>query len=446
MRRAGTPLRPWHRPAGWLAQDVWPALMWRIDPLWGVAARLWRRWLRDTTFVAITGSLGKTTAKELTAAALATAGPTARTFRNQNTAIRVLTTLLAVRPRHRFAVLEIAGNRPGTVARLAHIVRPRIAVVLNLRDTHTTVVADRATRAAEKAHLVAALGPDGVAVLNADDPLIAAMARYARGKVLTFGTSAECDVRAVDVTARFPGRLELTAVFRDGGEQRVTTRLVGAHWLPSVLSSLAVARLLGIDLAAAAAAIGEVEPYPGRMQPVRLPGGAIVLRDDYNASLEGAAAAFAALAAAQAQRRIAVLVDVSDTGRNRPKRLNLLAPTLAAAADAVVIVGESADHGRRRVVKAGLPAEVVHAFGSLREAAAFLRGELRAGDVALIKGRTTDHAARLLLAQLGEVACWRVYCAKRTLCDHCWRLGLSREELGRAVAEPAPGSGARRGP
>jgi UDP-N-acetylmuramoyl-tripeptide--D-alanyl-D-alanine ligase len=242
----------------------------------------------------------------------------------------------------------------------------------------------------------------------------------------------------VDVSARFPGRLAFRAVFRDGAEQPVATRLVGAHWLPSVLAALAVARIAGIEPATAARAIAGVEPFTGRIQPVRLPSGAVVLRDDYNASMDGARAAFAVLAAADGRRRIIVLTDVSDAGGNRQARLKLLAPRLAAIAEVVVIIGESAGYGRRRIVEAGHAPEAVHAFPGLREAAQFLREQLGEGDVALIKGRTSDHTARLVLAQLGQVACWRASCRKRTLCDHCWQLGLSRDELARAAPEPLP--------
>jgi UDP-N-acetylmuramoyl-tripeptide--D-alanyl-D-alanine ligase len=438
MTTGEAPLRPWQRPRDWLAQDVWPALMWRVEPLWAAAARVWRTHLRHTTFVAITGSLGKTTAKNLTAAILATAGPTARTYRNQNTGVRVLTTLLAVRRRHRYAVLEVSGARPRTVGRLARVVRPDIAVVLNVADPHGARFPGREARAAEKAELVASLGADGTAVLNGDDPLVAGMAERTRGRVFTFGTAPGCDLVAEDVCARFPGRLAFRAVFRDGLEQPIATRLVGAHWVPSVLASLAVARIAGIELATVARAIAAVEPFTGRMQAVGLPNGAIVLRDDYTASMDGAAAAFAALAAAEAGRRIAVVTDVSDAGGSREARLRLLAPRLASAADVVVIIGESAEYGRRRVVEAGKAKDDVHAFAGLREAAEFLRKELREGDVALIKGRTSDHVARLALAQVGQVTCWRTSCRKRTLCDHCWHLGLSPSELARLTSGPPP--------
>lgn len=416
-------LRPWDRPGAWLLEDVWPPVMWRLEPLYHLAAALWRRHLRGTTFVAIGGSLGKTTAKELTAAALSTAGPTARSYRNQNSGVRVAGNLLAVRRHDVYAVQELSAGRPGHMGRAARLVRPRVAVMLGVRGTHTVAYSSQEARAAEKAKLLDALPPDGVAVLSGDDPLVAAMAGRVRGRVVTFGESPGCDLVASEVSARFPDRLSCLVRFRDGHEQRVITRLVGAHWIPTVLASLAVAWVLGVDRARAAAAMAEVEPFPGRMQPRELPNGAIVLRDDNNASLDATRPALAVMAGARAQRRIVALTDISDAGGHRKERLKLLAPLLASSADMVILIGEGAGYGRNRLIEAGLAAASAIAFATMRDAAEYLRRELRAGDLALVKGRTTDHAARLFHAQIGDVACWKTRCGKHTLCDDCWQLG-----------------------
>ena len=423
MSQAARPLRPWDRPGAWLLEDVWPPLMWRMEPLYHLAAALWRRRLRRTTFVAIGGSLGKTTAKELTAAALATAGPTARSFRNQNSGVRVAGNLLAVRRHDLFAVQELSAGRPGHVGRAARLVQPRVAVMLGVRGTHTAAYASQEARAAEKAKLLDALPPDGVAILNGDDPLVAGMAGRVRGRVVTFGESPGCDLVASEVSARFPDRLTCLVRFRDGHEQRVATRLVGAHWVPAVLGSLAVAWVLGVDLERAAAAMEAVEPFPGRMQPRELPNGAVILRDDNNASLDATRPALAVMAEARARRRIVALTDISDAGGHRKERLKLIAPLLASSADVVILIGEGAGYGRNRLIEAGLAAGSALAFATLREAAGHLRLELRAGDLALVKGRTTDHAARLFHAQLGDVACWKTRCGKHSLCDDCWQLG-----------------------
>jgi len=105
--------------------------------------------------------------------------------------------------------------------------------------------------------------------------------------------------------------------------------------------------------------------------------------------------------------------------------------------DFEVDVGLDVDYGRRRAIETGMPAENVHAFDSIRSAAEFLKAEIRQGDLVLIKGRTTDHAARIFLAQLGKVGCWKEYCPKRMLCDICWELDVTPAQLALArIVEP----------
>ena len=403
-------------------------------------AFVWRRLLVRTTFIAITGSLGKTTAKECLAAILMAGAPTVKTNHNRNGGAGLCLSILRVRPWHRFAVLEVAGAAPGMMRRAAWLVRPDVAIVLNVLRTHTTVFQDLEQHAAEKARLVEALGPDGLAVLNGDEPRVSAMASRARCRVRFFGTSPGLSLWADGVGARWPQRLSFQA--HAGAEaQTVVTQLVGTHWLPAVLASLTTARECGMGLRDAAEALRDVEPFPGRLRPLRLPGGAIVLRDDYNASVDALDAALRVLEEARAARRVLVVTDFSDSGTNRKNRLRHLAAEAARVAEVIVFVGENAAYGRRRAIDAGVPAGHAHDFPSLRAAARFLEGELCAHDLVLLKGRTTDHAARIFFAQLGPVGCWKVTCAKRTLCDWCWRLETTVVDIGRAVLarpEPAP--------
>ncbi len=153
---------------------------------------------------------------------------------------------------------------------------------------------------------------------------------------------------------------------------------------------------------------------------------------------------------ATARRRLLVITDFSDFGGNRKKRLRFLAERGAGAAEAAVVIGGSFEYGLRRLTDAGMKPECVHGFKTQREAAAFLRRELRDGDLVFLKGRTTDHAARMFFAQVGEVACWKEYCPKRMLCDICWELGITAEQERRAVPVPAgqglPAAAAQRVP
>ena len=428
----------------WIRQEVGGRLLSRTVTVVWVLAYVWRRLLRRTKFVAITGSLGKTTAKEYVAAGLATRFPTFRSRGNQNSGVWLAVNVLRVRPWHRYAVLEVAAGMPGRMVEAARLVRPDVAVVLSVARTHTTAYPSLAAHAAEKACLLGALPLGGLAVLNADDERVAAMRPPAGCAVTWIGTVATADVRAHAVGAAWPERLSLRAE-ADGQAVTTRTQLVGRHWTPVVLAALAVARHAGVPWDLAAAALSSVEPLPGRLQPVRLPGGATVLRDDYNAAVDTLDAALRVITDAAGARRILMVTDFSDFGKNRKHRVRHLAGMAAAAADVAVFVGERAAYGRRRAIEAGLSPAQVHEFPTIQAATGFLRGELRAGDLMLLKGRTTDHATRIFHALLGPIRCWKPNCRRRILCDGCWELGAPHPIALGAVVVSAPSVTARGG-
>jgi UDP-N-acetylmuramoyl-tripeptide--D-alanyl-D-alanine ligase len=392
----------------------------------GAAAFVWRRLLFRTTFIAITGSLGKTTAKECLAAILATHAPTAKTVGNHNSGLGLCVSILRVRPWHRFAVLEIAGAAPDNMLRGSQLVRPDVAVILNVLRTHTTAFPTLEDHAAEKARLLANLRPGGTAILNGEDPLVAAMANRPGLRVKLFGASPAFQVSADEVSARWPARLSFRARC-DGETVLVQSRLVGRHWLNSLLAALCAARHCGVPLPQAAAALGIVDPFPARLQPVTLPMGAIMLRDDYNASIDTLETSCHVLEEAEAGRRLLVVNDFSDSGANRKNRLRHLVSEAVRVADVVLFIGENAAYGSRRAIEAGMIPDNVHHFPSMREAADFLKEFLRNGDLVLLKGRTTDHAARIFFALTGNAGCWKEYCRKTMLCDNCWSLRLNSE-------------------
>jgi UDP-N-acetylmuramoyl-tripeptide--D-alanyl-D-alanine ligase len=422
----------------WARQELLGPVLRRLRPVLYLLAFVWRRLLFRTTFIAITGSLGKTTTKELLAAILETRGRTARSWRNQNAGFMVALNVLRVRPWHRFAVLELSAGAPGTLRSPARLVRPDVAVMLNVLSTHTTAYRDLDEHAAEKAVLLDALRPGGLAILNGDDPRVAAMAGRGRGRVCLVGTAPAFALWADEVSSAWPDRLSLRAHGSDGS-CLIRTRLVGTHWAPSVLAALATAQSLGMGLPEAGQALAKVEPYAGRLQPVRVPSGAIVIRDDYNAAVDTLEAALRVLESAKATRRVLVITDFSDFAQNRKQRLKFLAARVPRAAELFVLIGERSDYGRRRAIEAGMAPEAVYALSSVREAGELLQRVLRSGDLVILKGRTTDHATRILFDQVGRVECWKPYCRKTMLCDICWELGTSAGQ-GQLVIVPPPGS------
>ncbi len=400
-------------------------------------AFVWRLALIRTTFIAITGSVGKTTAKECLKTILAARFSTVATFRNQNDDLGVPRTLLRIRPWHRIAVVEIGIDRPPLMKRSARLVRPHVAVILAVKRTHTKHFRTLEECAEAKSQLLRWLRPGGVAILNGDDARVAKMADRTAGTVRTFGTSSAFDLWADHVSARWPGRLRFRA-HSGNASHEVATQLVGAHWLPSVLGALAAADVCGVPLQEACELVRRVEPFAARLQPVRVPGGAIVLRDENNSSADVLEASLRVLEDADADRRILVISDISDVRKNRAERLKLIGRAAARTTDFLVVIGRHAEIGARAAIRAGMhPDHALH-FESPEQAAQALRCEIRAGDLVLLKGRTTHHITRVFFALLGHIDCWKRHCTKRILCDHCPELGADPEDRRKARVVSSP--------
>ncbi len=383
-----------------------------------LAAWCWRRCLIRTRFVAVSGSLGKTTTKELLLHLLRTRHRAVGTLHNQNDRFGVPRSLLRVRPWHRYAVLEIGVGAPGNMLPLARLVRPDTAVLLGLGLTHSTAFSDLAQRAEEKAMLLRWLQSDGVALVNCDHALLLERARTHPCRIATFGTSPEADWRVEEASGSWPQTLSVR-LSHQGQTYLLQTQLIGRHWAPAVVAAVAAAQACGIPVEAAAGALKRVSAFPGRLSTSRPASGVTLLRDDYNASLTALTAALDVLTEARGKRRVLVISDFSDSGLHRRARLQLLAQLAKGKAEACLLLGELADYGRRRLIDAGFdPAQVWSAAG-LGEAVPLLKSRVQSGDVVLLKGRTTDHLARLAFALTGSIGCWKAQCRKTVLCDFC---------------------------
>jgi UDP-N-acetylmuramoyl-tripeptide--D-alanyl-D-alanine ligase len=389
-------------------------------------AWLWRRVLVRTTFIAITGSVGKTTTKEILGSILEARAPTYRTTGNQNGGFQVAMNLLRVRPWHRFAVLELGIDSPGSMQRLAPMVRPDLAIMISIANVHTKGFKNREEYIAEKSILLNHVAEGGLAILNGDDPVVAGMAQGLGCRVACFGSSPKFELWADGVSCRWPERLSFRA-HRGQQTAEVTTMLLGEHWVSSMLAALSAACHLGMDLSEAAGKLLAIPPYTARLEPVALASGAVVVRDDYSASIDTFGASLRFLEQARAQRRVLVMSDVSDSGMNSRGRLKHMAAAVSTWLELLVLVGREHAYGRRKAIEAGMPPARVHSFENLQEAAEFLRNELGRGDLVLLKGRTTDHLARLFFAQVGSIACWKRYCRRTMLCDGCWELDFEPE-------------------
>jgi UDP-N-acetylmuramoyl-tripeptide--D-alanyl-D-alanine ligase len=392
-----------------------------------LVAAAWRRLLFRTTFIAITGSFGKTTTKECLAQMLASQGPTARSWRNQNNGAGVAASLLRVRPWHRFAVIELGTGGPGHIGPASRLVRPHVAIVLSVGRAHMSAFATLEEIAEEKAGIVEGLLPSGTVLLNGDDHRVKAMAAKTDRQVHMFGTDPESAFRADGVSAQWPARLQFR--FHHGTESTlVRTPYVGEHWLSSVLAALAAARICGLDLSEAGHLLAQGKPFDARLEPVELPNGAIFLRDEYNASVDTFKPAFEVMRRAKAHRRVVVASDYAELQERQRRRSSQLGRETAEVAEAAVFVGASSRRSQRAAIEAGMASELVHSFTDLQEAAAFLKTFLQPGDLVLLKGRASHHLSRLFFAQLGQVDCWKSTCSKMMLCDICPELGPAARE------------------
>lgn len=344
-----------------------------------LAAHVVARLREGLTVVALTGSQGKTGTKDLLAAVLAASAPTVATTGSLNNELGVPLTMLRAEATTRFLVLEMGARHLGDIARLTGLVAPDIGVVLNAGKAHLGEFGSRAAIAETKSELVRGLAPGGTAVLNADDPRVAAMRALTDGPVLTFGRAEHADVRALGLALDRLARPSFT-LRTARASARVTLPHVGAHQALNASAATAAALAAGVPLDAAAAALATSSLSRWRTEPRGLTGGATLLDDSYNANPDSARAALDALAAVAGRRRIAVLGTMLELGGTSAAEHRALGEYAAARADVVAAVGEAA-----RPIAEGAGARAV-ALGDNGAAVAWLRAHLAAGDVVLVKG------------------------------------------------------------
>jgi len=398
-----------------------------------------RRRLADVAFVGVTGSCGKTTTKDLVAEVLARGGRVTRSPGTHNAAHWVAQTVLEARPDQAYCVQEIGASGPGSLDAPIALVQPRVAVVTNIGGDHRSAFRTLEATAAEKRKLVAAVPADGVAVLNADDPRVLAMADVCRGRVVTYGLGDGAAVRAERVTSAWPAHLAFVVRYGEASAA-VETRFNGVHFAHALLAAIATGLALGIPLADAVAAVGAVEPWWGRLNQ-EVVGGVTFVRDECKSSVWTVPPALEFLRTARAARRVAVFGTLSDYSGRASAVYSSVARQALDVADEVIFVGPQA--GRCEGARSHPRGSVLRTFGTLREAATHLERTLGQGDLVLLKGaQRADHLLRLILVRRTRVACWRTSCGRIKFCDECLLLRvpeLSRIRLSLPIlAAPEP--------
>ncbi|MCS7038134.1 MAG: alanine racemase, partial [Caldilineales bacterium] len=341
------------------------------------AAHILRR--QQPLVIAITGSDGKTTAKELTAALLERRypGQVFRTRDSYNDRLGIPLALGRLQPEHRFAVIEMGTDAHGEIAELADLVRPVIGAITVIHDAHIGVFGGPEAIAAEKTALWRALPREGVAVVNLADPYLAPWAGRLSCRVLTFAPEA-------------------MAVYR--------TQLLGEHQRVPIGVAVTIARHLGVDEEAIAAGVAAFAPLPGRLRPLPGPAGSTLLDDSESATPAATRAALRVLEGQTLRPRIAILGHHADLGAEAERLLMGLGPAIAAAAEWLIAVGPQAPILTAAAVAAGLsPAHALVADTPAAAADTARRLLAREGPgVVLVKGSREARLERTVAALLAD--------------------------------------------
>jgi UDP-N-acetylmuramoyl-tripeptide--D-alanyl-D-alanine ligase len=382
-----------------------PALV--VDDVQGALGRLARAVVDRVpglVIIGITGSAGKTTTKDLAAQLIEQLGPTVSPPGSFNNEIGHPLTALRVTEETRYLVSEMSARGLGHIAALCQITPPRLGAVLCVGHAHVGEFGSVDQVAVAKGELPAALPPDGVAVLNADDHRVIAMAARTAARVVTFGRSEAADVRAEQADLDELGRARFTLV-TPAGSAPVQLLLYGEHNITNALAAAALAHEVGMGTAAIAAGLSAATARSRwRMEVSALPGGVTLINDAYNASPDAMQAAIGSLAGmARAGRGIAVLGEMAELGEQSTE-LHEVAGAQAAEAGvaALIVVGDGAAPMLAGAKSVGSwNGELVHVPDATAAVEA-VRSRMRPGDVVLVKASHSIGLERVALALTGE--------------------------------------------
>lgn len=342
--------------------------------------------------LAITGSNGKTTTKEMVAAILEEAtldgqrlrGKVLKTEGNFNNLVGLPLTLLRLRPEHKVAVIEAGTNRPGEISRLGEIADPDCAIVTSVAAAHLEGLSSLAGVAREKGALYKRVRADGTLVVNLDDPRVCQLGARAKQRKITYGARGQ--VRALEIRLSRGRGMEFVLAAK---QQRCRVRLnyLGRHNVTNALGAAALALAAGASLPAIQRGLAKARPFAMRMQAIFWRG-VTIINDAYNANPASMKAALATLAEISAKgQRIAVLGDMFELGKKSQREHRLLGQEIAhSGIDRAYLLGQQAPLVRRGALGAGMQPERVVVGMSHNDIAEQLRAQLKAGDAILLKG------------------------------------------------------------
>jgi len=360
-------------------------------------AKAWRARFPGLHAVGITGSVGKTTTKELTHAVLSSRYRTLKSEGNYNNEIGLPLTLLAVRPWHEYAVLEMGMYTAGEISLLCDLARPQIGVVTLVGAVHMEWLGSIEAIAAAKQELVAALpaAPEGVAVLNKDEPLVMAMAEHTAARVVTYGLDPTADFWADGIRSMGLGGIRFT--LHHGRDHFVVqVPLLGRHSVHTSLRAAAVGHVAGLTWEEI---VGGLQSLSSQLRLVAVPGprDSIILDDTYNSSPESAIAALNLLADLDG-RRIAVLGDMLELGPVEEMSHRMVGRRARNVVDILIAVGKLGQLIGEEAIEAGMAQERVYLVDDPSATIGLLDRIIAPGDVILVKGSRGAHLEHIVTA------------------------------------------------
>ncbi len=390
-----------------LGNGPFPAAMIQVDDVAASLARCgaYARGRIRGKVVAITGSAGKTTTKELVAAGLSATAKVHRTTGNLNNELGLPLSLLSCPNDAEAVIVELGMNGPGQIAFLARIADPDVALVTNVLPVHLAFFASIDDIAAAKGELFAVLRDNATSVVNLDDGRVRVQAARHAGPRVTFGRGDNADLKLLSIEDRFVQGAGLT-FSHAGRSYAVSLRLGGAHAARDAFAAAAVVVACGAPLPAALEAIASVEPAPGRGRLTKLKGDVVVVDDTYNSNPEALASVLGTLAASTPTgRRVLVMGDMLELG-TEAARFHEQAGALAAQSQVELLVGVGplTRHAVDAARRAGIE---THLLGDAPQAVQTVPGLIREGDLVVVKGSRgvkLELLVEALIAGRGEVA------------------------------------------
>ncbi len=360
------------------------------------AAKAWRANFPDVRIIGITGSVGKTTTKELVYTVLKQSYNTLKSAGNRNNEIGLPLTLLALRPYHQRAVLEMGMYTTGEIALLCDIAKPNVGVLTIIGPVHMERVGSMEGIVKAKQELIAALPANGVAILNQDDQRVMGMAAHSPAPVFTYGLDNQADLWADNIDSMGLEGVRFTLHYH-GESMTVSVPLLGRHSVHTALRATAVGLVEGMGWEAIIAGLNDDTAGELRLVAVPGPRNSIIIDDTYNSSPDSAMAALNLLEELNG-RHVAVLGDMLELGRMETHSHRLVGHRAAVVADELVAVGQLGRIIADEAVIVGMDTEHVHWVAEAPDAIPILEDMIREQDIILIKGSLGMRMDRIVAA------------------------------------------------